>query len=357
MIKLFTHTDLDGVGCAVLAKLAFGEDVEIEYCGYENINDRVGTFICEVRPNEVDDVYITDISVSDMLAQCIEDEWGPDPKVRLFDHHKTAEQLNKYDWCFVTEEIEGVKTCGTELFYKHLVEAGHLKDTERYRTFVWAVTMYDTWQWKGLEEEEGKIVKDLNDILYILGRDEFIARRLKRKAINGPDSMIIASKDERLLLDYRQEDIDKYIAKKDGEIFFWPVNVESNFHKGQMIAGIVFADKYISELANTLCVRNAGCSFIMVIEPGARKVHYRTINPNVDVSEVAKLLGGGGHPAAAGHVFDTLVQDNIVRAVLEVVTPDDMVYGDAPDKKVMEETGTALGEPKKSFWKRLIGGK
>lgn len=27
MIKLFTHTDLDGIGCAVLAKLAFGKDV------------------------------------------------------------------------------------------------------------------------------------------------------------------------------------------------------------------------------------------------------------------------------------------------------------------------------------------
>lgn len=25
MVKLFTHTDLDGIGCAVLAKLAFGK--------------------------------------------------------------------------------------------------------------------------------------------------------------------------------------------------------------------------------------------------------------------------------------------------------------------------------------------
>lgn len=27
---LFTHTDLDGVGCAILAKSAFGNDVAIE---------------------------------------------------------------------------------------------------------------------------------------------------------------------------------------------------------------------------------------------------------------------------------------------------------------------------------------
>ena len=38
-IKLFTHTDLDGVGCAILAKLAF-ENVDIEYCNYDDINQK-----------------------------------------------------------------------------------------------------------------------------------------------------------------------------------------------------------------------------------------------------------------------------------------------------------------------------
>lgn len=27
MVKLFSHTDLDGIGCGILAKLAFGKDV------------------------------------------------------------------------------------------------------------------------------------------------------------------------------------------------------------------------------------------------------------------------------------------------------------------------------------------
>lgn len=39
MIKLFTHTDLDGVGCAILAQLAFGKDnVDISYCNYDEID-------------------------------------------------------------------------------------------------------------------------------------------------------------------------------------------------------------------------------------------------------------------------------------------------------------------------------
>ena len=40
MIKLFTHTDLDGIGCAILAMLAY-EDVEIKYCNYDDINEKV----------------------------------------------------------------------------------------------------------------------------------------------------------------------------------------------------------------------------------------------------------------------------------------------------------------------------
>lgn len=45
--KLFTHTDLDGVGCAILAYLAFGrENVDVEYCNYNDVNEKVGDHIC-----------------------------------------------------------------------------------------------------------------------------------------------------------------------------------------------------------------------------------------------------------------------------------------------------------------------
>ena len=45
-IKLFTHTDLDGVGCAILAYLAFGrENVDVEYCNYDDVDEKVETFI------------------------------------------------------------------------------------------------------------------------------------------------------------------------------------------------------------------------------------------------------------------------------------------------------------------------
>jgi len=43
-VKLFTHTDLDGIGCAIVAKLAF-PDVNIEYCDYDNVNEKIKQYI------------------------------------------------------------------------------------------------------------------------------------------------------------------------------------------------------------------------------------------------------------------------------------------------------------------------
>ena len=118
-IKLFTHTDLDGVGCAILAYLAFGkENVAVEYCDYDDIDLRVSQFFIKGNPEKYDKVFITDISINENLAVAI-DRYAKSGLWQLFDHHQTALELNKYDWCNVLVEAadgSGLKTCGTELF-------------------------------------------------------------------------------------------------------------------------------------------------------------------------------------------------------------------------------------------------
>jgi oligoribonuclease NrnB/cAMP/cGMP phosphodiesterase (DHH superfamily) len=58
-IKLFTHTDLDGVSCVVLAKLAFCSDnVDYEMCDYNNINEKIKDFIANKQYDNYDHIYI-----------------------------------------------------------------------------------------------------------------------------------------------------------------------------------------------------------------------------------------------------------------------------------------------------------
>ena len=66
-IKLFTHgADLDGIGCAILAYLAFGrENLDVEQGDYKDVNEKVEAFIeQEELFKSYDKVYITDISIS-----------------------------------------------------------------------------------------------------------------------------------------------------------------------------------------------------------------------------------------------------------------------------------------------------
>lgn len=124
MIKLFTHTDLDGVGCAVLAKLAFGEDVDIEYCDYSNVNEKVKYYL-KTGDDNLSYIYITDISVNEETAKLLDERGGS----YLLDHHSTALGLNKYPWCkVVVEDLKGLKTSGTKMFHHWLSMNGSLTE-------------------------------------------------------------------------------------------------------------------------------------------------------------------------------------------------------------------------------------
>ena len=89
MIKLFTHTDLDGVSCEILGRIAFREDINVTRCNYGDIDNKVEEFLNNVE--EYNKLFITDISVSKKIADKLN---SISDKVILLDHHKTALWLN-----------------------------------------------------------------------------------------------------------------------------------------------------------------------------------------------------------------------------------------------------------------------
>ena len=218
-VKLFTHTDLDGIGCAVLAYLAFGkENVDVEYCNYDDIDDKVEEFMeDDGLYRSYDKIFITDISVSDSVANMIDILDRVDRRVQLFDHHGTALFLNKYDWCMIKEDIyleNIIKTCGTELFcvFDLWLEYLNIYTPEvrgKIIQFVDIVRNYDTWRWKELDDK-GLISKQMNDLFHIYGRGKFIDWAIER--ISHQDEWF--SETDMLLLDQKQKDIDIYVKEK-----------------------------------------------------------------------------------------------------------------------------------------------
>lgn len=132
-------------------------------------------------------IFITDISVSDSVANMIDILDRVDRRVQLFDHHGTALFLNKYDWCMIKEDIylpNIFKTCGTELFCVYALWPEYLNiytpDVRgKIIQFVDIVRNYDTWRWKELDDK-GLISKQMNDLFHIYGREKFIDWAMKR---------------------------------------------------------------------------------------------------------------------------------------------------------------------------------
>lgn len=305
MIKLFTHQDLDGIGCAILAQLTFGKNVDITYCNYDEVDLLVREYISKMD-KEHDTCFITDISIKDDLASEIDREYKNNFK--LFDHHKTALDLNKYDWCVVEtmNNKKGLQTCGTELFHEYLIEHKYLK--EDVKDFVKLVTNYDTWRWTEIGNM-GLISKKMNDLLYLYGRDEFVKWCLDK--FKSRKSFLRFDKEDELLLQFNQKEIDKYIDSKEKEMI---ISCD-----GEYKYGVVFAEKYFSELGNELCTRNPNLDYVAMVNVGTYSISYRTIKENIDVGQVAKRYGGGGHQKAAGSNFHNHIVTQFITNIFEEV--------------------------------------
>ena len=300
MIKLFTHTDLDGVSCEILGRIAFGEDIDVVRCGYGNIDDKVEEFINS--DEKYDKLFITDISVKKELADALN---NVSDKVILLDHHKTALWLNEYPYALVQVEDDSVgKMCGAYLFYEYL-KKNHKEfdDTPALKLFIDYVRMYDTWEWK--EKYDNIIPKRLNDLMYIDGPNEFIDKMVYRLGNN----LFIFDDTDLMKLQIEQTYINSYITQKNETLM-----VNDSLFPGHTV-GITFADKYISELGNKLCELHPELDFVVLINMSTLTVSYRTVKDDLDLSDIAKGFGGGGHPKASGSRFDALIVNDMLNNI------------------------------------------
>ena len=302
MIKLFTHTDLDGVSCEILGKIAFEEDINVVRCNYGDIDAKVEEFINGTE--EYDKLFITDISVNKEIADKL---LSISDKVILLDHHKTALWLNEYPYALVQVEDESIgKMCGAYLFYEYL-KKNHKEfdDTPALKLFIDYVRMYDTWEWK--EKYDNIIPKRLNDLMYIDGPNEFIDKMVYRLGNN----LFIFDDTDLMKLQIEQTYINSYIAQKNETLM-----VNDDLFP-EYTVGITFADKYISELGNKLCELHPELDFVVLINMSTLAVSYRTVKDDLDLSDIAKRFGGGGHPKASGSRFDASIVNDMLNNIFK----------------------------------------
>ncbi|MDE5412726.1 DHH family phosphoesterase [Alkalihalobacterium chitinilyticum] len=285
MFHLFTHNDLDGVGCGILAKLAFQDQVRVRYNSVSGLDFQVERFL--ERAKNDDFIIVTDLSVNEQNTKKINEYYKKTSKAKLIDHHKTALHFNDYEWGSVKVEYDdGRLTAATSLFYEYLVANGQLESSPVVEEFVELVRLYDTWEW---EKNNNETAKRLNDLFFMISIEDFEERMAGR--LQESDSFSF-DEFETKILDMEENKIERYVRRKRREMV-------QTFIDSKCV-GIVHAENYHSELGNELGKENPHLDYIAIMNVGGKKISLRTIHDHIDVSEVAGQFGGGGHAKASG---------------------------------------------------------
>ena len=285
MYKLLSHNDLDGVGCGILAKLAFGKDIKVRYNSVSGLDREVEWFL----ENDDQDtfLFITDLSVNAENEGRLEQFYQDGGKVQLLDHHKTALHFNEYNWAQVTvEEEEGKLASATSLLYEYLTSHQLLEPTDAITEFVELVRQYDTWEW---EKNNNDRAQKLNALFFLISIGEFEEKMIVRLQTSDHFQF---DEFEKKLLDMEEDKIGRYIRRKRREL----VQLQTE----EYFAGVVYAESYHSELGNELGKEYPHLDYIAILNIGGRRMGFRTIHDHVDVSQVAGKYGGGGHAKASG---------------------------------------------------------
>ena len=312
LVKTFSHTDLDGVGSALLLKAILKTITPFKnatflpnsYCEtgkYGTIDKEILDFI-KTNPYEVTHIFITDLCPSlevldDLNNYCIENniEWT------IYDHHKTALTANNLypnnANIVVVDEETGFKHSGTSLIFKKLYglmphQAFNISGKGLLAKFADIIRCYDCWDWATNPEAMFKEkANDFNNLFYFFNFEERTGL-VQKVLISGV-----------CYLDNYDEIVNALNHKEEEYI-----NHKCKAAKYDVLDGYVysytFAEQYKSTLGNELAKlvhpdTNEPVDFGMVID--GNKLSLRAVKDDIDVSAIAnKFFGGGGHQKAAG---------------------------------------------------------
>lgn len=256
---LLTHTDLDGVGCAVVWTAATGAPYLIVENG--EVDQAVAKALAEA-----DEVVLADHSIDEATVPLVEQHLAGGRQFRLLDHHKSALPLARFPWATID-----VSRSGTGLLFDYVGRP------ERLREFAELVEDHDLWR-----HGDPRSAK-LAALYGLLGEERFLARFVA-------DPRVRFTEAEELLLAIEARREADYIERKVEEAEILEIN-------GARWA-LVWAESYRSNLAHALIERlDVGATAI--VNANSDKVIVSLRGRDVDVSLVAEAHGGGGHARAA----------------------------------------------------------
>lgn len=284
-VAVFTHDDLDGGGVAALAEHVFKDRLhELRCLNYHNIDAEVTDYVhWNYKSPQI--LVVADIcpsqNVTNMLVRYME---GKQDKLVILDHHRTTLWLNDYgDPDILNDESR----CGALLFHNWLRGQDLLGDTDGSLEFAQSVDAYDRWLLKSPFCGRGE---KLNRLWWFLGKEMFVRAFAENwNAETTPEHQYI----DDCLLDQEERAVRKAVSEL--------ITDENTFLDREKRSFLLIpVGKYSSQIGNAILEEDNEIDYVVMLNATYGSLSFRARKGGVDVSEIAKRLGGGGHPAAAG---------------------------------------------------------
>jgi len=251
----------DGFGAALAVKIWSGINLSTE-----NKIKFIPAHYGDHPPNvEGKDVFIVDFSYPrDTLLKMYDQA----SSILVIDHHKTAEEnLKELDFC-----IFNMQKSGAVLTWEHLFPEQNIPLLLQY------IQDRDLWNWN-LEQS-----RDISAALSLLDKDF----DLWEQYLNNDNIPELAVKGEAIL-EYQDHQVKKIVNSND-----IPFEKIAKYN-----VPCINTTTLISEIGHEL---SKGHPFAaMYFETANDRIYsLRSSDDGIDVSEIAKIFGGGGHFHAAG---------------------------------------------------------
>lgn len=305
-VLLFTHkNDIDGMGNAILAKLAF-DSVDYVLCETFDLKKKVEEYFKNKKIYEYDKIFITDLCLGEENLKQIDEDEKLKGKFQIIDHHKTYEDEKYTRFSFVQVKLKNDHglCCATSLFYEYLLSNNYLVRNDAIDEFVELTRQHDTWEWKNIyNNEKSRELAILFDAIGINGYIKFIYEKLLKEQTFEYNEI------ERMLIDNKKIEISEAVEEYLDKIYYKNIL--------DLKAGIIFINyEYRNELAEYLRENKYDIDFVMMISLDRGVVSYRSTKDGVSVRKVAEYFGGKGHDKAATNPITSKSKE----AILEILT-------------------------------------
>lgn len=307
-----THDDADALGCALVAEFIPEIYQDVYFNNVRDADNAINEALGENldNPNEYEKILITDISISDEMAEKLD---KLDIEVELIDHHKTNKLNEKYSWATVESEYEIVPSSASGIIYREYLSEIPLKLAKALKPFIMMIERYDTWEWKNHPQQS----------LYFSGKEEYInilVRKLGVKftfdllkvyILNCSENIIMSDNErkiENLFPEFaynmimneiktRTKILDEF-GKEVVKLSLTCITIKRTYSCRLFLSNNLYTNEKLSKIYT----EDPTCDIAISLDPVNLTVSLRASNDNdIDVSEVAKEFGhGGGHKKAAG---------------------------------------------------------